>query len=84
MAETKKGHGEHTGNAAEETREAAERALRGEHDPVPASDLKDGGHVKSHAAHLEAPPQHLKKENAQDKPEGNLRQGSYPGGMREP
>jgi hypothetical protein len=96
MAEAKKGQGEAQhgksehhesaghGSAAEQTRAAAERALSGEHDPFPASDLQDGGHAKSHAAHTDAPPQHMPKQNAQDKPEGNLRQGSYPGGRRQP
>lgn len=53
-------------------------------DPVPLPD--QGGHAHSHAAHLgqKASKYANDKENAQNKPEGNLRQGAYPAGRREP
>lgn len=53
-------------------------------DHVPGDEL---AHSHSHAAHLheEAANAYLSdKENAQTKPEGNLRQGAHPTGLREP
>lgn len=70
---------QHEGHVAEETREAAERALRGEHDALPASELTDGGHARSHAAHLEIP-----EETPRTKPEGSVRDENYPGNRRRP
>ncbi len=69
----------HEGHAAEEAREAAERALRGEHSAVPPSDLADGKHERSHAAHLDAP-----EEKPRTKPEGMVRDENYPGNRRRP
>ncbi len=45
-------------------------------DATPAPD--EGGHAHSHAAHLHEPG------NVHTKPEGNLRQGSDPGALRQP
>lgn len=44
--------------------------------PVPAAE--EGGHARSHAAHLGT------ADEPHTKPEGNLRQGSAPGELREP
>jgi len=53
-------------------------------DPVPLPD--QGGHSHSHAAHLSGTDSKYTsdKENAETKAEGNLRQGAYPSGRREP
>lgn len=78
--EGRKGHeGEHRGYAAEEARDAAEKALRGEHSAVPPSDLADGKHARSHAAHLE-----IEEEKPRTKPEGTVRDENYPGNRRRP
>lgn len=60
-------------------------AIEGENvDPVPLPD--QGGHAHSHAAHLSGKASKYvnDKENAQNKPEGNLRHGAHPTGLREP
>ncbi|HEY0784650.1 MAG TPA: hypothetical protein VGD62_02190 [Acidobacteriaceae bacterium] len=48
-------------------------------DPAPAIPAPEhGSHPRSHAAHLE------EAGSVHTKPEGNLRQGSAPGALREP
>lgn len=70
----------HTGQAAEGTREAAERGLRGEHNAVPPSDLPDGKHERSHAAHLKIEEEMDPQKVAQ----GSARNEPYPGNRRQP
>jgi hypothetical protein len=81
--EGRKGHeaheGEHRSRAAQQAREAAERALRGEHSPVPPSDLPDGKHERSHAAHLK-----IEEEKPRTKPQGDLSDEQYAGSKRLP
>jgi len=77
MADEQKG--KHTGRVAEEAREAAERALRGEHNPVPPSDLPEGKHARSHAAHLK-----IEEAKPKTKPQGELPDERFSGSKRLP
>jgi 2-methylcitrate dehydratase PrpD len=69
----------HSGRAAEEAKEAAERALRGEHSPIPPSDLPDGKHERSHAAHLK-----IEEAKPKTKPQGDLSDEKFSGSKRLP
>ncbi len=68
MAEEQTGN--ESGRADSDTREMAERALRGEHNPaIPPSDNLEGTHARSHAAHLE-PEEQIRTET---EPQGSAR-----------
>jgi hypothetical protein len=81
MSQTK-AHPDHLGGhagsadakAVAETASHLEDRQTGSAIPAP----EDGGHAKSHAAHLHT------EGDAHTKPAGNLRQGSGPGELREP
>lgn len=64
----------------QETTEAQENSKKGKDPEQAEQGLPPGetAHPRSHAAHLHS---HGK---ADSKPEGNLRQGSHPGGRRQP
>ena len=64
------------GHDSKQAREAFEAAERNKNEPVP--EAEQGGHAKSHAAHLQT------EGTAHTTPEGNHRQGSEPGALREP
>ena len=77
MSQTK-AHPEHMSSSEKKAiAEADQHTVEGvAANPIPAPE--DGGHAKSHAAHLH------EAGDVHSKPAGNLRQGSGPGELREP
>ncbi len=73
-----------TKHESEKAQEQAERAIRGEHSAVPPSDLADGRHEQSHAAHLEILHREIGEKRPTTKPEGDARDENYPGNRRRP
>ena len=64
------------GHDGKQAREAFEAAERNKNEPIP--EAEQGGHTKSHAAHLQA------EGHTHNSAEGSRKQGSEPGALKEP